>query len=103
MKKELLLATVTGIVGAVIGFFIINLFVGSIEPFTITTLRPASDSSSSMEDYSSLAEPNPEIFNYKSINPTVEVYVGNGSSTIIVSGDMPVSDDTSTDTPEEGQ
>lgn len=106
MKKELFLAIVTAVIGTVVGFTIVNIFAGSIDPFTIITLNPSGDSATEAEDYSALEEPNPDIFNYKSINPTVEVYVGDGSSTTIIpenqtpenSNENP---ENSTDTPEE--
>lgn len=102
MKKELLLATVTAIIGATVGFLIINIFASSIEPFTITTLYPSNGATTEEEDYGALSEPNPEIFNYKSINPTVEVYVGDGSSTTIVPEES-TNTDNSPETPEEEQ
>ncbi len=82
MRKEMLLAIITAIIGSSVGFVIINIFSSSTESFVITTLKPSDDSASS-ESYSNLANPDSEIFNYKSINPTVEVYVGDGSSTVI--------------------
>lgn len=108
MKKELFLAIVTGIIGTVVGFTIINIFAGSIDPFSITTLSPSGESTTEAEDYGSLEEPNPNIFNYKSINPTVEVYVGDGSSTTIIPENEPDNNNTDntdnpTDTPEEEQ
>ena len=110
MKKELFLAIVTAIVGTVVGFTVVNIFAGSIEPFTITTLYPSGDSATEAADYSTLEEPNPDIFNYKSINPTVEVYVGDGSSTTIIvpenenqtpENETPENPESPTDTPEE--
>jgi hypothetical protein len=83
MKKELFLAVVTAIIGTLVGFFVVSIFAGSTDPFTITTLSPTNGNSTETTNYSNLESPNPEIFNYKSINPTVEVYVGDGSSTII--------------------
>ncbi len=68
VQKELVTAIITGIIGFIAAFFICNLFVGGIDKVTI----PTTDSSVSTD----LPEPNPEIFNYKSLNPTVEVYVG---------------------------
>ena len=68
VQKELLTALITGIIGFVAAFFITNLFVGDTGKVTI----PTTDSSVSTE----LSDPDPEIFNFKSLNPTVEVYVG---------------------------
>lgn len=68
MKADLATSIVVSIVGIVIAYFVCQLFVGPIENFTFTTI----DSEVSTE----LAEPDSEIFNYKALNPTVEVYVG---------------------------
>ena len=50
-------------------YFVCNLLVPKIESFTLPSLD-------SDIDYS-LNEPNIEVFNYRAVNPTVEVYVGN--------------------------
>lgn len=71
MKKDLASSIGVAIVGAIIAYFICNLFIGPIEDVTLKTV----DSSVSAD----LVEPNPELFNYKALNPTVEVYVGNCS------------------------
>lgn len=70
MNKDLITSIAVAIVGVVISFFVCNLLVGdSIKPETVSTV----DSSFNID----LAEPSVEVFNYKAINPTVEVYVGN--------------------------
>lgn len=68
MKTDLASSIGIGIAGVLIAYFVCNLFVGPIDDVTIKTV----DSSFSTD----IAEPNPEIFNYRAINPTVEVYVG---------------------------
>ncbi len=68
IQKELITALVTGVIGFFVAFFVCNLFIG--EPSKVTI--PTTDSSVSTE----LSNPNPEIFNFKALNPTVEVYVG---------------------------
>lgn len=70
MKAELATAIGTAIMGILIAFFVTNIFIGDIEPVNVKTV----DSNVSTE----LSDPDPEIFNYKALNPTVEVYVGNG-------------------------
>ena len=70
MKTELITAIGAAIVGVLIAFFVTNLFLGKIEDVTVKTV----DSSVSAD----LADPDPEVFNYKALNPTVEVYVGDG-------------------------
>ncbi len=68
MKKELITTIFAAIVGTVVAYFICNMFVSPSENVTIKTLE-------GNLTYT-LAEPDPEIFNYRAINPTVEVYVG---------------------------
>lgn len=64
------LATSIGaaILGVIIAYFVCNIFIGSGEPVKVKTL----DTSIS----ASFADPSVEVFNYKALNPTVEVYVG---------------------------
>ncbi len=69
MKKDLATAIGTALIGAIAAFFICNLFLGPIEEVEFKTV----DSSVSAD----LLTPSPEVFNYRSLNPTVEVYVGN--------------------------
>ena len=68
MRTDLTTSIVTAIVGFILAFLVTGLLTGKIEPVTIKTI----DSNASAD----FAEPNPEIFNYKALNPTVEVYVG---------------------------
>ena len=68
MKTEVFTTILAGIVGVFVGYFVANLLMGEIKPVTVNTV----DSNIS----SDLADPDPEIFNYKAIDPTVEVYVG---------------------------
>ena len=69
MKNDLATSIVVGVLGVVIAYFVCNLFLGEIKPVTIKTI----DSSMGID----IADPDPELFNYKAVNPTVEVYVGN--------------------------
>jgi len=68
MNKNLLSSIGIAILGVIISFVACNLLLGEIEPVSIKDI----DASFSTE----LAEPNPEVFNYRALNPTVEVYVG---------------------------
>lgn len=68
MKTDFLTAVVIAIVGLVGGYLVTNMLVGPIGSTTVKTLEESVSSE--------LAEPNPEIFNYRALNPTVEVYVG---------------------------
>lgn len=69
MKTDLVTSISIGIVGAVLGFFICNLLLGPTEQVSFKSIE--SDVSAD------LAEPNVNVFNYKALNPTVEVFVGN--------------------------
>lgn len=68
MKTELITAVVAAIAGVLIAFFVTNIFIGEIEDVTIKTVNSTVSTD--------LIEPDPEVFNNKALNPTVEVYVG---------------------------
>lgn len=67
-RNDLISAIVTAIIGVLIAFFVTNFFLGPMEDFSYKNIESNINSN--------LVEPDPEIFNYKSLNPTVEVYVG---------------------------
>lgn len=69
MKNDLATTIVAAIAGVVISYFICNMFIGTSGDYSFNTV----DSSVSND----LASPDQELFNYRSLNPTVEVYVGN--------------------------
>lgn len=68
MKTDLFSSIGIAIVGLLIAYFVCNLFVGPIEETQVKILKTSVDAS--------VADPDPEVFNYKALNPTVEVYVG---------------------------
>lgn len=68
MKTDLATAVVTSIVGFFIAFFATGLLTGEIQPFSYKTV----DASISAD----LVDPDPEVFNYRALNPTVEVFIG---------------------------
>ena len=68
MKNDLATAILVAILGVVISYFACNTFFGEIPPYTFSTLSETITAD--------LADPDPEVFNYSAINPTVEVYVG---------------------------
>lgn len=68
MKTDLASSIGIAIAGVLISYFVCNLFIGPIDDVSVKTV----DSSFTTD----IAEPNPELFNYRAINPTVEVYVG---------------------------
>ena len=68
MQKDLATAIIAAIAGVTIAYFVTNLFIPEISNVSFKTV------SSSVN--ASIVEPDPEIFNYRALNPTVEVYVG---------------------------
>ncbi len=69
-KVELATTIAAAIAGVVIAYFITGLFIGEIESVSVKTVET--------EVTADLAEPDQNIFNYKSLNPTVEIYIGSG-------------------------
>jgi len=68
MKTELATSIGAAIAGILIAYFVTGLFIGPIAEVSF----PSIDESVNMD----LSDPDPELFNYKALNPTVEVYVG---------------------------
>jgi len=68
MNKELVSAIGAAIAGVLIAYFVCGFFIGPIEDVSYKTITSSIDAS--------VIEPSPEVFNYKALNPTVEVYVG---------------------------
>ncbi|MBQ6375350.1 hypothetical protein IJJ37_00205 [Candidatus Saccharibacteria bacterium] len=68
MKFDLSTSVVVAIVGVVVAFFVTNIFLPEIQNFSMKVLSSAPSTT--------LVQPDEEIFNYRAINPTVEVYVG---------------------------
>ena len=68
MKADLTTSILAAIFGFVIAFVVTNLLVPGISEFSFKNLENAPDAS--------LVDPDSNVFNYRAINPTVEVYVG---------------------------
>ena len=68
MKNELATAISAAVLGLAISYFVTGLFIPDLEAVTIKTVDGKVDVT--------LTNPDPEIFNYRAENPTVEVYVG---------------------------
>ena len=68
MKADLTTSILAAIFGFVVAFVVTNLLVPGISEFSFKNLQNAPDAS--------LVEPSEDVFNYRSVNPTVEVYVG---------------------------
>ena len=68
MKNDLATSIVIAIVGILIAFFACNTLMGDINPVSVKSVSGSFSSD--------VGDPNVEVFNYKAVNPTVEVYVG---------------------------
>lgn len=68
MKTDLATAIIATIAGVVAGFFVTSIVLPALEDVSFKTL----DSSVNI----TLVEPNVETFNFRAVNPTVEVYIG---------------------------
>ncbi len=79
-KVELATTIAAAIAGVVIAYFVTGLFIGEIESVSVKTVET--------EVTADLAEPDQNIFNYKSLNPTVEIYIGSGDVQTV--SDIPV-------------
>ena len=72
MKKDLATAIGTALISAVVAYFLSNLLiVPMVAPIEEQKIKQI-DSNFSL----GIATPSSEVFNYRSLNPTVEVYVG---------------------------
>ena len=70
MKTDLITSIGLGIVGVIVAYFICDILVSNwfTGSYSIGTLETTVSSD--------IANPDIEVFNYRSLNPTVEVYVG---------------------------
>lgn len=68
VKTDLATAIIAAIAGVVIAFLVTNIFIPELENVSFKTLGTGASSS--------LTAPDEEVFNYRAVNPTVEVYVG---------------------------
>ncbi len=71
MKTDLASSIGLAFVGVIVAYFISNILVGSFTTgdYTVKTIET--------EVKADIATPDPSIFNYRALNPPVEVYVGN--------------------------
>ena len=68
MKTDLASSIGVAILGVIVAYFVCNMLIPAIEDYTVKTVGSSVNAE--------VVEPSPEVFNYKAINPTVEVYVG---------------------------
>ncbi len=68
MKTDLATTVITAIIGFIVAFFVCNFILPEIPAVSFKEI----DSNITYE----LAEPDVNVFNFRAINPTVEVYVG---------------------------
>ena len=64
MKTDLATSIIEAIAGVLIAYFVTNLFMGPIEDVSYKTIDSAVNTN--------LSNPDPEVFNYRALNPTVE-------------------------------
>ncbi len=69
MKQDLATSVFAAVIGALVAYFVCNMFLPALEDVTFSTIGET--------EVFNLAEPDTEVFNFRSVNPTVEVYVGN--------------------------
>ena len=81
MKTDLITSIGVAIAGFLIAFFVTNLLVPDLGEFQVKTLDDSANTSANGYNYADLDQPDPEVFNYEALNPTVEVYVGNCAET----------------------
>lgn len=75
MKNDLATAIVAAITGVVLAYFISNMVISNFAKSSDKVKNV--DSSVNAE----LSDPDPEVFNFEALNPTVEVYVGDCTET----------------------
>lgn len=69
MKTDLATSVIAAIICIVAAYFVCNLFLPEISEVSFKILQSGNN------NYE-LVEPNEEVFNYRAIDPAVEVYVG---------------------------
>lgn len=88
MKTDLFTSIVIFVIGTVVAFVTATMIIPGIEDFDIKTVN--------VNTNTSLTEPDDEVFNYRAINPTVEVYVGDGNSEVSAPENNGVSNESDT-------
>lgn len=68
-RSDITLIIVCSIIGLFISYYAVNTIAGPASELTAKIKRPNTIKSS-------LAEIDPEVFNYGAVNPTIEVYIG---------------------------
>ena len=68
MKQDLTTSVFAAIIGALVAYFVCNMFLPELQDVTFSTIGET--------EVFNLAEPDTEVFNFRSVNPTVEVIVG---------------------------
>lgn len=73
MKMDLVTSIAVTVVGIILGFFVTNLVVPPLQDFSFPTVDIKADEANA---YATLVDPDPNVFNSRALNPTVEVFVG---------------------------
>ena len=71
MKTDLISSIGVAVLGVIVSYFICNILVSTwtTDSYTVKTLES--------EVTADITDPDSSVFNYRALNPTVEVYVGN--------------------------
>ena len=72
-KQDISTSILAGAIGFIVAYFVLSFILPAVENVSFPVLGT--------DDTYSLETPNDEVFNYRAINPTVEVYVGNNGTT----------------------
>lgn len=67
MKVDLTTAIISAIVGVILAYVVSGAIMPELKPVVVKKLSTTTSAN--------LDSPNPEIFNYRALNPTVEVFV----------------------------
>lgn len=93
MKTDLATSVVAAVIGVVVAYFVCGIFLPEIADVSFDVID------SKNLNYS-LTNPNPEVFNYRAVNPTVPVIIPGECDTLDSNGNC-VDDTTNLNTPEE--
>lgn len=68
MKSEIMLASIVAIIGVISAYLVCNLFVGDSDLVKVKKING--------DISTEISVPDSEIFNYRALNPTVDIFIG---------------------------
>ncbi len=79
-QSDIITVVMIAVIGTIASFALVNLMLGNPDDFVVEykTVSAVNDN---------LSDPDPEVFNYGSINPTVEIWVGDCDASDDTDGD----------------